>query len=92
MRCLLLAACLALGACANVPELDARIGPDVASAPYPDLLPLDQLLTGTPASEPEAERESLAARRAALEARAGALRGPVIDTPTRDRLSTAVQP
>ena len=90
-----LLSCLAvigLVACAEFPELDGTINPDVAALPYPQLEPLDPVLAAadaTPATAPE----SIAATKAradALRARAAGLRGPVLDATTQDRLQDRI--
>lgn len=65
----------AAAACTNVPELEEGITPDLRSAAYPDLVPLDGLLEPLPAparqsAETQAELDARAAR---LRARAAAL-------------------
>ena len=88
----LLAALVALAACARVPELDARIARETLDAPYPDLLPLDTALAPLPPPAGAAERlqSSLEGRRDSLEARARALRDPVIDKRERERMHAGV--
>lgn len=61
-------------------------------ADYPSLVPIEQLLTeppGQPAADPVSTQAALDARAAALAARAAALRGPVLDAPSRARLTAA---
>lgn len=63
-----------LAGCATFPALDAAPKPAATKAVYPALLPVDELLARVPpppATDPAAE---LAARAAALKARAAALR------------------
>ena len=73
MRRLLILPCLlALTACTQFPELDTA-GGDVANAAYPELVPLDRLLTGR---EPQASLAVVAGvqgRVGALQARAARL-------------------
>lgn len=73
MRYLAIALLLGLSACTDFPELGTS-GADAARRPYPDLLPYDQVIAAT-AAEPQAEDTAavLAARAAALRARADAL-------------------
>ena len=86
---------LALGACGPFPQADAAMGREGASAPAPDLLPIDDLLAqaqggGPGVASAAASDGALAARVAALNARAAALRRPVTDPATRARLGRAV--
>lgn len=70
------ALCLGLTACSGVDD------------DYPQLLPMDQILTDpTPVSDPVAVQAQLGGGAAALRARAAALRGPVIDPATRARMT-----
>lgn len=64
---------LTLAACGTFPELDARLDDADRTAPWPDLVPVAPLLAeaGAPG---EAAPDDLAARLAALQARADALR------------------
>ncbi|EPX82056.1 hypothetical protein [Salipiger mucosus] len=88
---LLLAAAL-LAACTQFPELDATQTPGVATAPYPDLVPLDWL---TDAPEPRATPEM----RAGIEGRVAGLRGraarlqasEVIPSSVRARMEAGVR-
>ena len=76
---LILAASLA--GCTQFPELDAATSAEVASAPWPQILPLPEVLAQMPA-EPratEATTAAVEARAAALRARAAALRARQID-------------
>lgn len=79
---------LALAGCAAFPELDARLTEADRTAAPPALLPLGPLLAAadgiaaTPAPD-------LSARIRALDARAAALRGPVIDAGGADRIAAA---
>lgn len=58
---ILTAGTIVLAACTQFPELDEAATPGVAEAPYPDLVPLDTLLTGpdeiraVPETVPEVE-------------------------------------
>jgi len=68
-----LLAAMVPGGCTQFPELDGtRSG--AQAAPYPIILPLDDLLAAAAATGTDAEA-TLAARAAALRARAAALRG-----------------
>lgn len=88
---LILVATLALAACAQFPELDARTADIDPRTPYPALVPLDPLLAG--ATDDQITEETgprLEARAAALRARARSLRGAIIDDETRARMETGV--
>lgn len=80
---------LALSACAEFPALDAAESDAAARAPYPALVPLGPLLDVATAEEPapDAIIAGLPGRAAALEARADALRAPVIPEDDRQRLA-----
>jgi hypothetical protein len=86
----LLASALALVGCAQFPQVDAFPSVGSASEP-PALLPLDGLLAQAAGpSVAEDAGAALAARAARLKARARAMRGPVLDPQTRDRLAEAI--
>ncbi|ETX28813.1 hypothetical protein [Roseivivax isoporae] len=85
-----LIAAAALAGCTQFPEVDATASPDIASADYPDLLPLEDLLAADAPQATPAMRDDLEARARALEARAGRLSGPVVDAPTRTRMDAGV--
>ncbi|SDD75260.1 hypothetical protein [Ruegeria marina] len=79
-------------ACTQVPELNEQIRPDLQSKSFPRLIPLDETLGPAVIAEDEARKleQSLASRRAALEARARRLRQPVLDEAERTRLNESV--
>jgi len=85
-------AVLALGACTEVPELEALETRALRDAPYPALIPLDPSLFSEPAPEDEADEleEGLSARMDRLQGRARRLNAPVIDEPTRKRMKAGV--
>ena len=66
--------CLSLTACSSFPQLDAAT--PRANIPTPTLLPTEDLLAQTAAIGAEGVGRTLAARAAALRARAAALRNP----------------
>ena len=66
--------CLGLAACAAFPEVDAVASK--STGPAPVLLPMDELLAQTGQPRAEAAGNNLAARAAALRARAASLRSP----------------
>jgi hypothetical protein len=78
------AAFLCLQACTELPAL----GP-TASGAEPTLVPIDLLLAQ--ADDPgKITTDALAARASRLQARAGLMRGPVLDPATRARLAAAI--
>jgi len=80
-------------ACAEFPELDSRISPDLANAPVPALLPLAPIVARANA-EPRVTpltAQDIASRIATLGARAARLRGPVIAAPIRARMLRGVR-
>ena len=90
-----LTACLS--ACSTFPDIDSQISPEVQSAGYPTLLPVQdlraQVATGpsTPRDEPIVlQAEQIDTRADALRARAASLRGDVIDQDDRDRLDSDI--
>lgn len=81
----------AIGACAQFPDLDSALSDSAANAAYPDLMPVENL--NARVDEPRIAPETatgIEARVASLRARATRLRGTVIDSPTRARMSTGV--
>lgn len=85
--------CLALSGCTQFPQLDAVVSASAKSAAYPRLQPLDGVLARANASttDPAALRGDLAARVAALRARAARLRGPIIEPAVRARMNAALR-
>lgn len=71
-----LSALLFGASCTRVPEIDEKITPDLKSAAYPDLIPLNGEFEphATPSEESEKLEASLKARSAAAQRRADALR------------------
>jgi len=90
---LILCCFLAVSACAQFPALDGVVPPDVANAPYPDLVPLAPVVARAATSESNAAfaQEDITSRLAALRARAARLRGPVIGPQTRARMMRGVR-
>jgi len=77
-----------LAACSDFPDLDTEISPEARAAAYPTLVPVKRITDraqGFRGSPEDGKR--LAARAAALKARARLLRGVAIDDDTRRRLS-----
>lgn len=81
---------LVLTACARPPALDGTATDADRRAPYPRLLPLSEVLAGVPETEAAAAAPDLGARIAALNARADALRGPVVPNGTRTRMGRGI--
>ena len=79
---------LGLLGCVDAPELGGGVPERLKSAPYPGLLPLDQVLGHAPdvAVGTQDIQARLDARVARLRARAATLRGPVLDARARERL------
>ena len=86
--------CLALlPGCITVPELDATVPPWTKDAAYPRLVPLGPEFApvGDLSETATAEEQALEARRQRLQNRARRLTGPVVDEPTRQRMSDGVR-
>ena len=81
MRTAILALCLALVACTQFPDLDESVGPGVARAEFPKLIPLDPTpQDAAPTVDDTADTSrALEARVAALRARANALQRQTTD-------------
>lgn len=80
-----------LGGCAAFPDLNGTIPPEMERADFPRLVPVEPLLAGQPADRITPETETaMAARVAALKARASRLRRTVVDTGTRARMRAGV--
>lgn len=86
-----LALTMAVAGCVAVPELDRAISDEARLAPYPDLIPVETIRAEVP--EPRIADDTgpdLQARAEALQRRADALRGPVIDAGTRARMARGI--
>ena len=84
--------CLILGACAQFPELDGTVTPDLQDADFPALVPLEPLLATSDraAADPAETTQKLESRVAALRARAAALqRREIVDENAEQRLKAA---
>lgn len=82
---------LALVACTEFPELDAALSVEARAAPYPMLLPVEELKARVDAPRIAPKTASgIEARVAALRARAARLRGTVLDSPTRARMQAGI--
>ena len=82
---------LALAGCATFPDLEGDLSNRATNADYPRLVPFEMIL-GQVDGAPNSRRAAadLDARAATLRRRAAALRGPVLDAATRQRLLAAV--
>lgn len=83
--------------CTAPPDLHDRVVPVDTTAPWPTLLTSQSIaqLSATQTTEASATDETvsqLAARAAALRARAARLTGPILDTDTRTRLQASAAP
>ena len=68
-------ALLALSACAEFPDLSARVPPSELNGPYPPLVPVETLLAQTTETRiADDDQAALEARAAALRAKAARLR------------------
>ena len=92
-RAALLCLSLLLAGCTQFPNLDPAVSASAKAAPYPTLAPLDGVLARTAGqgADPAAVRGSLAARTAALRARAARMQGPIIEPPVRARMDAALR-
>lgn len=87
---LILPALLA-AACTQFPVIEDRVGEDVRDAPYMDLVPVETLRAGVPATQvTDTDITAVEARIARLRARAARLSGAVVDSQTRARMSQGV--
>ena len=84
-------------ACTQFPALDSRATPELLASSYPDLVPVEPLLaqagrTGQTGQTSTNQTETaLAARVAALQARAARLRGSVLSGPEKQRLAQGMR-
>ncbi|MCO4846707.1 MAG: hypothetical protein KC448_01895 [Yoonia sp.] len=95
MRFILFLALAALGACADFPDLDARVDAATRDAAYPTLPPLDPLIARASALKTSGQitAASVAAfdvRIANLRAKSVRLRAPIIDAATLARMRRGV--
>lgn len=92
-REILLVATLLCAGCTQFPDLDARLSAEARAAPYPALVPLEQITARDQPSRITTEQDTvMAARIAALRLRAAGLRGSVLDGSSRARLQAGVEP
>jgi len=82
----------ALSACATFPDLGG-VGVPAGEAPFPALMPVEQLLAEAAVVQVLPETEAaLKARIVRLRERAARLRGVVLDSPSRQRLAQPIVP
>ncbi|WP_299154733.1 hypothetical protein [uncultured Tateyamaria sp.] len=89
MRATFLILALTLGACAQFPELDGVISPDVENANFPTLIPFEtfEAQAAPVVTNPIDTTKTLEARVASLRARAQSLQSrPIVDAATRRRI------
>jgi len=80
-----------LTACTQFPQLDETTSAQVRAAPYPNLVPAEDLRAGLPEQSIIDETTTgFQLRVAALRARAARLRRTVIDQTSRSRLETKI--
>ncbi|RDC74948.1 hypothetical protein DLJ49_02925 [Rhodovulum sp. 12E13] len=80
-------AALALGGCAQFPELDRAISPQARAAPAPRIEPLGPLLAEPGAGQAEIARDETLARAEALRAAGAALAGQAPDPQAQERIA-----
>lgn len=87
-------ATLWLGACTQIPELDAAVPNWVHKADYPKLTPLDPLVASTSLPQDEAAKiaQEMSARTDRLERKAKRLKTPVVDTAAQARMKNGIAP
>jgi len=85
-----LAAMTALAACAEPYPVAPDLVASGASAPYPELVPVERIAALVPPAVTPARTAAIDVRAARLRARADRLRGPVIDPETQARMRRGV--
>lgn len=81
-----------LAACSQFPPLDESLSPGAKSAPYPDLVPVEDLRAQAAGLQiGDQTLSGIEARVARLKARAARLRGTVLSGADRARLAQVVQ-
>ncbi len=85
-------ALVALAACTEPYPLAPELVASGADAPYPALVPAEQITAQVPpaATTPAEAAPAVTTRAESLRARAGRLRGPVIDAETQTRMQRGV--
>ena len=79
-----------LAACAEPYPLAPELAAEGKDAPYPALVPVEQIAAQVPPAATAPPTEAIDSRAARLRARAGRLRGPVIDAETDERMRRGV--
>ncbi|MET4102003.1 hypothetical protein ABIE58_001427 [Roseovarius sp. MBR-78] len=87
-----LAALVALAACAERYPLSPELVASGAGTPYPRLVPAEQIVAQVPPAgvAPAEAAPAVTTRAERLRARAGRLRGPVLDAETQTRMQRGV--
>lgn len=85
--CLCLSAILLAG-CTQFPQLDDTIPPEAEAAGYPELVPIELLLSDIPPPPPDQAADRLEARADALRRRAAQLRSEGLTTGELARLGS----
>jgi len=84
---------VALAACTDIPELNGTLPPELETAEFPKLVPVEPLLARANDMQiTEATADGMAARVSRLRARAARLRHSVIDGDARARMHDGVAP
>ncbi len=83
----------ALAGCAEFPDLNSTVSPELETAAFPKLVPVEPLLARADEVQITDETSAgIAARVARLRARAARLKGSVVDRGTRARMRDGVAP
>lgn len=92
-RAIVILPLLAFSACAQFPELEGTVKPNVENSEYPRLLPLEPILAHANATtvDPVFEQANLQGRLAGLRARANRLRGSVLTGAEKQRLEQGLR-
>jgi hypothetical protein len=87
-RFITLLSLLAITACTQFPQLDGTVAPEIENAAFPELLPLEPILSQTAGGvvDPVREETNLQGRLAGLRGRANRLRGSVLTSAEKRRL------
>ena len=84
---------LAVAGCAEFPDLNSTVSPELETAAFPKLVPVEPLLARADEVQITDETSAgIAARVARLRARAARLKGSVVDRGTRARMRDGVAP
>ncbi len=84
------AALAPLAGCVSFPEVEAAESAYVEAAAYPDLVPIESLLTAPPPRATPEVRAGVEAQAGGLRARAEALRRPILTPEERARLDREI--